>query len=189
MSAVLVEATGVSVLEYARTKLFDPLGIDTRPAAEPLLRTWNIDRYQAAGFAWPVDLAGLHQAWSFLKLRIDDLVKIGQLYLDHGRWKGEQVVPAEWATAAITRHVDAHDGPMAGYGFQWWVEEVNGTPAYMAWGFGGQMLQVVPAHRLIIAVATELRFGDPNSRGVDAGPLTHLVKSAVINAFTDNTPN
>jgi CubicO group peptidase (beta-lactamase class C family) len=75
---------------------------------------------------------------------------------------------------------------MTGYGFQWWVEEENGTPAYMAWGFGGQMLHVVPAHRLIIAVATELRFGDPTSRGVDAGPLTYLVKSAVINAFTDN---
>jgi len=106
--------------------------------------------------------------------------------LDPGRWKGEQVVPAEWVTAATTRHVDAYDGPMTGYGFHWWVEEQNGTPTYMARGFGGQMLQVVPTHRLIIAVATELRFGDPTSEGVDAGPLTYVVKSAVINDFADN---
>jgi CubicO group peptidase (beta-lactamase class C family) len=185
MSAILVEATGTSILAYARSRLFDPLGIDTRPAAEPQLKASEIGRYEAADFAWPVDKAGLHQAWAYLKLRPDDLVKIGALYLNQGRWDGKQVVPASWVKEATTRHVDASDGLTDGYGFQWWVGKVDETPTYMAWGYGGQLIQVVPEHRLVIAVATELRFDDPNSRGVGVGPLTYLVESAIIREFTD----
>jgi len=51
LSAILVEATGRSTLDYAREKLFDPLGIPTLPAAEPLAVAENIPVYEAAGFA------------------------------------------------------------------------------------------------------------------------------------------
>ncbi|MGH8968629.1 MAG: serine hydrolase domain-containing protein, partial [Actinomycetes bacterium] len=60
LSAILVEATGRSVLNYAREKLFDPLGISTDPAAEPLAVIENLPVYEAASFAWPVDPQGLH---------------------------------------------------------------------------------------------------------------------------------
>ena len=188
MSAILVEATGMSVLRYARTRLFDPLGIDTRPASQLLVSKANVARYEAADFAWPVDRAALHLAWSGLKLKVDDLVKIGQLYLNEGQWDGQQVVPATWVKAATTRHADTPGVPMDGYGFQWWVGDINGTAAYMAWGYGGQIIQVVPAHRLVVAVTTEYRPDDPHHRGINPGPLTYLIKSAIVGAFTDKTP-
>ena len=94
VSAVLAEATGMSVLDYARSRLFEPLGIDTRPAFEELLDARNMDEFVAADFAWPVDGSGLHLGWTGLKLRPADLARIGQMMLDSGKWKGEQLVPA-----------------------------------------------------------------------------------------------
>lgn len=174
VSAILVEATGVPVLEYARAKLFDPLDIDTRPAAEPLARKANLAEYEAAGFAWPVDRAGLHLGWSFLKLTPVDLAKLGQLYLNKGEWQGRPVVSAAWVEAATTRQVSSPGGVMEGYGFLWWVGEVDEQPAYAAWGYGGQLVLVMPRQRLVVVYATELRFDDPSSRGISPSALLAL---------------
>ena len=73
VAAVLREAVGGSVLDYAREKLFGPLGIDTSPALEPVLHSFasltETSLYLDAGFAWPVDRAGVHLGESLLKLR------------------------------------------------------------------------------------------------------------------------
>ena len=81
VAAVLAEATGMSVLDYARSRLFEPLGIDTRPAFEQPLDAGNMDEFVAADFAWPVDGSGLHLGWGGLKLRPADLARFGQLML------------------------------------------------------------------------------------------------------------
>ena len=106
VAAVLAEATGMSVLDYARSRLFEPLGIDTRPAFELPLDAGNMDAFVAADFAWPVDGSGLHLGWGGLKLRPADLARFGQLMLDRGKWKGEQLVPADWVRATTTEQVD-----------------------------------------------------------------------------------
>ena len=96
VAAVLAEATGMSVLDYARSRLFEPLGIDTRPAFENCWTPGTWTTFVAADFAWPVDGSGLHLGWGGLKLRPADLARFGQLMLDRGKWKGEQLVPADW---------------------------------------------------------------------------------------------
>jgi CubicO group peptidase (beta-lactamase class C family) len=58
LSAILVQATGGSVLDYARVHLFDPLGIVNRPAFEPSFLPENEAAFAAATFAWPVDPRG-----------------------------------------------------------------------------------------------------------------------------------
>jgi CubicO group peptidase (beta-lactamase class C family) len=98
LSAILVEATGQSVLDYARDKLFDPLGINTDPAAEPLAVEENLPVYEAASFAWPVDPQGVHLGDAWLKITAPDMAKIGQLMLAGGRWDEKQIVPAQWVT-------------------------------------------------------------------------------------------
>src|SRR3712207_103552 len=69
IAAALARATGRSVLDYAREKLFDPLGVDTDPAAEPSPSPEYLAEYDAAEFAWPVDPQGVHLGWGELKLR------------------------------------------------------------------------------------------------------------------------
>ena len=119
LSAILITATGQSVLDYARAKLLDPLDIPTRPAFQPLPTASNIDAYQNAGFAWPLDPQQRHAGFGFLKLRPRDMAKIGTLYLNGGRWQGRQLVPAAWIRDATTAHVPAADGATASYGYQW----------------------------------------------------------------------
>jgi CubicO group peptidase (beta-lactamase class C family) len=102
LSPILVQATGKSVLAYARAKLFDPLGVVTRPGSEPLFDEAHRPEYQRAGFAWPVDPQGFHTTAFFLKLRPRDMATFGQVFLQNGQWNGQQVVPAAWVRQATT---------------------------------------------------------------------------------------
>ena len=184
VAAVLAEATGMSVLEYARSRLFAPLGIDTQPAFERLLDARSMDEFLAADFAWPVDASGLHLGWSGLKLRPADLARIGQMLLDGGKWKGEQVVPADWVRESTTEQVDTisrrnQDNASGAYGYQWWVTEADDEPAYFAWGRGGQLLEVVPSLSLVVVVASEIEYDRPRSAGFSANVLTFLVDHVI----------
>ena len=188
VAAVLAEATGMSVLDYARSRLFEPLGIGTRPAFEELLDAGNMDEFVAADFAWPVDGSGLHLGWTGLKLRPADLARIGQMLLDGGRWKGEQVVPADWVRE-IDDRAGRHDQPeepgrtpSGKFGYQWWVTEADDEPAYFAWGGGGQLLEVVPSLSLVVVVASEIEYGQPRSAGFSATGLTFLVDHVIAPA-------
>jgi CubicO group peptidase (beta-lactamase class C family) len=155
LAAVLAEATGTSVLDYARAKLFDPLGITSRPEADLLAVEANRPAYDRADFAWPHDPQGVQTGFSWLKLTARDMAVFGRLYLDGGRWQGEQVVPTAWVDAATTEQVRA-DSITHGYGYQWWVTTAGGHEAYAAVGFGGQLIEVVPDLRLVAVFKADI---------------------------------
>jgi CubicO group peptidase (beta-lactamase class C family) len=184
VAAVLAEATGMSVLDYARKELFDPLGIDTRPAYQPTVTTRDPERvgeYEAADFAWPTDRRGLHTGASWMKLRPQDAVKLGQLYLDGGVWQDKRILPRAYVQDATTSQVSgAGDFQFPDYGYLWWVGEMNGTPAFAAQGFGGQLVVVVPQQRLV--VATSAALGD-SSNTVSIWDMANLVESAIVSAY------
>jgi CubicO group peptidase (beta-lactamase class C family) len=184
LAAVLAEATDMSVLDYARSRLFEPLGIGTQPAFEEMLDAGNMDEFVAADFAWPVDGSGLHLGWSGLKLRPADLARIGQLLLDGGRWEGEQVVPADWVRESTTKQMDTtsrrnQENASGEFGYQWWVTRADDEPAYVAWGGGGQLLEVVPSLSLVVVVASEIEYAQPSSTGFSANVLTFLVDHVI----------
>jgi CubicO group peptidase (beta-lactamase class C family) len=162
ISAILVEATGMPVLEYARASLFDPLGIPTRPADQPTFADWG-DLTAPSGFEWYVDPQGINLGGLGLSLRAQDLAKIGLLYLSRGAWRGEQVVPADWVKTATTEHVPLEMGVEGfapagevGYGYLWWTSRVDGDAAYSANGSFGQRIIVVPDRDLV--VVTQANF-------------------------------
>ena len=182
LSAMLVEATGRSVLDYARDKLFDPLRIDTEPAAEPLAVEENLPVYDAASFAWPVDPQGLHLGDAFLKISAPDMAKIGQLMLDDGRWDGQQIVSTQWVTESTRAHVRTEEGGFGGdnYGYHWWVTTADGHDAFAAFGFGGQLIEVVPDLDLVVVISCTVP-----ERGVrlDAGIFEGVVDSLIAPAI------
>jgi len=190
LSAVLAEATGRPVLDYARSRLFEPLGIETRPAFEAPLGTAEMDAFLAADFAWPVDGSGLHLGWGRLKLRPADLARFGQMMLQGGEWEGEQLVPEDWVRAMTTEHVDTvtrrNQANAAGkFGYQWWLTEADGEPAYFAYGRGGQLLEVVPSRSLVVVVASEIEYGEPQSAGFSGPGLAFLVDDVIAPAVED----
>ena len=133
------------VLDYARAKLFDPLGIPTTPAAQPDIT--DPDALDGAGFGWAVDPQDINVGGYGLRLRAQDMAKLGLLFLHDGSWEGHQVVPADWVHQATTKRAD-NGGD--GYGYLWWVYQLDGDPAYAAVGNGGQRIIVIPDRQLVI---------------------------------------
>jgi CubicO group peptidase (beta-lactamase class C family) len=91
LSAIVADISGKSTLAYARTRLFDLLGISTDNAFEPVLSDFfdpAVQKaYREASVAWPVDPQGYHFGGGFLRLPARDLAKFGYLYLNGGRWE------------------------------------------------------------------------------------------------------
>ena len=181
-----MQATGQSVLAYARAKLFDPLGIVTRPASEPPFDEAHAPDYDRAGFAWPVDPQGFHTAAFFLKLRPRDMATFGQLFLQNRRWNGRQVVPTAWVRQATTgqagtsfpaygRSAPGSAFNPTNYGYFWWVEPTSGVTAYYALGFGGQLIEVVPDLHLLIVVSSSVDETRPGAPVAGPDEVQHLV--------------
>jgi CubicO group peptidase (beta-lactamase class C family) len=181
LSAIVADASGQSPLAFARARLFNPLGIHTEhalvgvdaPNVSPALR----QAYLRAAVAWPTDPQGYHTGFGGLKLPSRDLAKLGYLYLNGGRWDGVQVIPADYVRAATQAHSHPpHSAPFGGYGYQWWVTTEHGHPSFLAVGYGGQFVQVIPDLDLVVVITS-----DAANRRWDA---QNLVGEAIIPATT-----
>ena len=139
-----------SVLEYAREKLFDPLEIDSSGAREERVLLSDPAYDRLTRFDWATDAAGLNTACCLLRLRPADMIKFGELYLGGGIWHGKQILPAGWVEQTMTP-----GDVSSGYGLMWWLDiDLHGHPAWVAQGWGGQLIAVVPEHQLVVAVGS-----------------------------------
>jgi CubicO group peptidase (beta-lactamase class C family) len=135
LSAIIQETTGQTTLDFAREHLFGPLGIT------------DVD--------WPANPQGINIGWGELHMKPHDMAKIGHLYLHDGRWGDQQVVPAEWTSASTKKYID---GTLQdGYGYQWWVD---GTGYYVALGYAGQCIFVIPDLDLVVVFVSDLEEAD-----------------------------
>lgn len=178
LAAVLQRSTGVPVSEYARRKLFAPLGI--------------------SDVEWLGNLDGLPAAASGLRLRARDLAKIGSLYLHGGRWNGIAVLPAEWVEQSTRRHFVFTPPPGAvprsdaGYAWQWWYSCLY-TPAgpieaRIAVGNGMQRLIVLPGLDLVVTLFAG-RYNDyADSMALASRILREQVIPAVTGGVTTGCP-
>jgi len=156
LSAIVTQATGLPLLEYAENELFGPLGIDSAGAVSPLLDEKNRRAYERAPTAWPVDPQGLNTGWGYLKLRPRDLLRLGELVLQDGTWKGNTVLSPEWVGDATTNKLDIPTPDGLGYGYHWWTTEVEGLSVAIAQGFGGQLIEVIPQQDLVVITTSEI---------------------------------
>ena len=123
---MLRHSVGRPLLDYAREKLFDPLGIDTRPAWQG----WDVEAgLRRPGFAWGADRDGTNSGCCRLKLTAPDMLKIGLLYLDQGRWQGRQLVSSQWVRESTTNKLTKdQSSPDVRYGYFWWVGDAEYHP-------------------------------------------------------------
>jgi CubicO group peptidase (beta-lactamase class C family) len=177
LSAIVATTTGRSTLAYARAKLFTPLGIDTTGAFEPVLRAdldpLALEQYKRTSVAWPADPQGYHYGGAFLRLPARDLAKLGYLYLNGGRWDGNQVVPADYVAAA-TSLAGSEPNVAYGYGWHWWVNKDGGHRTFRAEGLGGQFIHVVPDLDLVVVVTNEPEKG-PNPRSIISNTIVPAI--------------
>ena len=70
LAAIVGQAAGISPLDYARKRLFGPLGIDSTPAWTEVVGRGGIEAYESSGFAWPKDPQGINTGWALLKTAV-----------------------------------------------------------------------------------------------------------------------
>ena len=187
LAAILDQATDGGVLEFARAQLFDPLGIDSDPAwvetdqGTPEERAATAEAYDAADFAWPIDPQGIHAGWAFMKLRPEDMAKLGLLYLNNGDWEGESLISSTWVKEATSPRVDTFTTP-SGYGYQWWTHTEEGIEMFLAVGYGGNLIAVVPDRDLVAVIASDFDVSDPlaNAQKFDQGAAITMLQYVIL---------
>ena len=163
LAAVITQATGMSVLAFAKEALFDPLGIDSDPLWEQRV-TAEADlsalrpAYDDAEVAWPADPQGVNLGYSHLRLRPSDLLRIGEMYLDEGVWDDTQVVSPTWAVEATSALVATRDIGTTSYGYQWWVDRPR--EVFYAQGDGGTALVIDRSRDAVAVVVSEVTADD-----------------------------
>ena len=140
LSAIVTKVTGETLLEYLKPRLFETLGIE-KPQ-------------------WNSSLEGNSIGGYGLYLRTEDMAKLGQLYLQKGKWNGRQLIAPDWIEQATSKQVPNEKENHAnigaewkeGYGFQFWRCRHN---AYRADGAGGQYIVVMPDQDVVVAITAE----------------------------------
>ena len=107
---------------------------------------------------------------------------LGLLMLSQGVWDGRSVIPAEWVHECLAYHGEGQ--PFVGsYGYGWWRKSIDGHPAFLGKGYGGQFIVVVPDADLVVVAASGLSSPEV------APSLEHwLCESVVPAAFPGNEP-
>lgn len=137
-SAIVQKVTGQTILDYLKPRLFDPLGIKNP--------TWMSSPQGVSTGGWG------------LMVCTEDIAKFGQLYLQKGKWNGQQLVPASWIEQATSKQVSNGSDPARdwdqGYGFQFWRCRHG---AYRGDGAFGQFCVVLPDQDAVIAITADTK--------------------------------
>ncbi|MFB2550282.1 serine hydrolase domain-containing protein [Ensifer soli] len=135
LSAILTKVGGRSTLSLAR----DWLG--------------PVEGFAIA--AWDRDPQGIHLGGNQMAMTARSLLAFGELYRNGGRTAaGVQVVPEDWiARSWETRTQSRFSGD--GYGYGWFQRRIGGETVHFGWGFGGQMLYVVPSLKLTVVMTSD----------------------------------
>jgi CubicO group peptidase (beta-lactamase class C family) len=150
LGAILRKATGEDTFAAVEQHLARPLGMQHFTARDGEYASISASRYPA-----------YHMYFT-----AHDLARFGWLFLNRGRWKEQQVVPAAWV-AESTRPWTPNARPGVAYGYMWWAAMNDrhfgadmGPGAFSARGFGGQYIVIAPAHNIVIVHLNDIGEND-----------------------------
>ncbi len=128
LSVIISSTTGLTAEEFAKKTLFEPLGI--------VNYHWSHNAQNHTTGGWGLELSPIGMA------------KMGLLYLNNGHWGTQQVIPQSWVALSTTAHTP-------GYGYQWWLRQLNGHATFCARGIGGQIICCVPTLDVVIVITSD----------------------------------
>lgn len=129
LSAIISHSTGLAAADYARSRLFGPLGI--------------------SDVFWPADGDGVNHGWGDLQLRPLDMARVGLMMLKRGRWADQQLVATRWIDESLTARATVNNDE--DYGLGWWLSR-DLKSLFEANGRGGQRIVVVPEKELVVVM-------------------------------------
>ncbi|UJF30819.1 beta-lactamase family protein [Kaistella sp. 97-N-M2] len=155
--AALSRLVNSSLKEFADINLFKPLSLNIKN--------------------WDTDVLNRNLAGSELFMKPSDMLKFGTLILNKGKFGNEQIVSEKWIVESTAEQVklDSWDVlPNAnGYGYYWWRRKTNEHQAFVAVGYGGQIICVVPDLKMIIV--TTCFLGEKNRGRIELKKLHGII--------------
>jgi CubicO group peptidase (beta-lactamase class C family) len=152
LGVIVEKRSSLKIKEFAQKYLFGPLGIS---------------RYE-----WEYhDKAGkVPSSGGGLFLRPRDMAKLGYLFVNNGKWEGEQIISNKWIEEATSEHIKLDPTMLTGYGYQWWIEKFminnNIIESYVAHGWGGQRIYIFPSLDMAV-VFTAGNYFIPHSQVIN----------------------
>lgn len=129
LSAILRRKTGMSLVDYLKPRLFEPLGISRY--------TWETCPKDTEKGGWGLSLC------------LEDAAKLGQLYLQQGMWEGKRILSQEWVQEATRAQIATPNGECKfGYGYQIWLNPMG----YQFNGAFGQYVVIMPKYDAVAAI-------------------------------------
>lgn len=165
LGEIVRRASGLRADDFAREHLFSPLGISEI--------TWcelSNDVLYTSGE---------------IKLRPRDMAKLGELYLQNGRWNGQQIISEQWVEESTVAHIRATSDLGIDYGYNWWLYtyEVNfeQIESFSASGWGGQNIIVFPGLDMVV-VTTAGYYDKPQLEfHIDVLLMQKILESVLLN--------
>ncbi len=134
LSFILAKATGKTISEYASEKLWKPLGAKNNAF-------WSLDHNN-----------GKEKAYCCFNSNAPDFARIGELYLDSGKWNGQQLISPQYvinSTMPADLLSDGHKNDE--YGYAWWLmPDYKGHRIFYARGILGQYIICIPDQKMVI---------------------------------------
>jgi CubicO group peptidase (beta-lactamase class C family) len=153
LSALLARASGMTTREFAERYLLGPAGMEVR--------------------RWDRAPEGTYIGGAEMHFTARDMAKFGLLYLNHGRLWDRQILTEEWVRESTAERVKAsygtrkdvevpeswiwsylQPGHFTGYGYLWWRRDSAGYETYVALGYGGQFIFVIPELKAVLVAAS-----------------------------------
>jgi CubicO group peptidase (beta-lactamase class C family) len=142
LAIIVARACDTDLKSYAQEHLFSPLGAEV-------------------GF-WRQDWEGYYLGFTEIELTARDMGKLGQLYLDGGKFEENQIVPAGWVEDSLNiysedawRYRVGKNWRDNGYGYQWWSIRAGDHRYNLAWGHGGQQIALVDELDLVVVATAD----------------------------------
>jgi CubicO group peptidase (beta-lactamase class C family) len=155
LSLVLAKATGKSTTEFMQDELWSKIGSESDA-------WWSLD-----------DKGGVEKAYCCIYATARDFARLGKLYLNRGKWNGEQILDEAYVQSALkpNRLLDKETSiPTDTYGLQWWIYPNHyGKSVYYARGILGQYIIIIPESKTII-----VRLGHKRGEKIGKHPLEFL---------------
>ena len=178
LSGVIRKAAKMSVMDFARIYLFEPLGITK--------------------YRWTTDPSGNGMTAGSFYFLPGDMMKIGELVRDGGSWKGRQVVSKKWVTQSTLCDIEIPDfsfmkssrskaalPQQTFYGFYWYRESLKTSNfqynMLFASGNGGQYIFIIPELNLTV-VFTQSNYGSYRAK-----QAFEILAKYIIPEFRDST--
>lgn len=163
LSAVLTRATGMSTFQFARRYLFNPMGMVCS--------------------GWQRSPEGFYFGGNNVALRPIDLLNYGNLYLNDGKYKGQQIVSGSWTMQSTMPYKEStiksrEDDEFHKFGYLWWNFDFGGYETFFGWGYGGQYVFVVEELDAVAVITHAIL--DNNQYGRNKRQAYNLLEEWVI---------